>query len=239
MASPAANSLNSKNTKTSNKVSFFVKHKKKIIVLVVLILLFIIYKVYMNYKRRTDDGKLELLPQIHDGKSEKTIPGSDNFKISQGNEINYNFWLFISDYRYNYDYDKVVFSKEDHNGINHEVLLLRSQNTLRFVTKLQTDNKIVDSESPELSNVFHCDIANIPLQKWLNINISVYNNNIDIYINSELAKSCVAKGYPINAKGKIKVCKNGGFNGFITKFNLYGKNLSLDKINKIYTKGFQ
>ena len=239
---PSNNAMNSKNSnisKSSSNQNFFIKHKKKLIVIGIIIFLFIIYRVYRNYKKKSSDNKLELLKKIHDGKTAKTIPGSDTFKNEQGNEINYNFWLYISDYRYNFDYDKNVFSKEDYSGSNQEVLLLRNQNTLRFVTKLQTANKIVDSENGDLNDTYYCDIPNIPLQKWMNINISVYNSNIDIYINSKLVKSCVASGYPSEAKGKIKLCKDGGFNGFITKFNLYGKYLSIDKINKIYKKGYQ
>jgi len=225
-----------KTASNSTNSNFLQKNKTVIIIIVVIILIFIVYKIYMKYNR-SGSNKLDLLDKIHDGKVSKTIPGSDNFKVSQGNEINYNFWLFINDYRYNFDYDKVIFAKEDHLGSNHEVLLLRNSNIMRVVVKLQTSTQIIDSEMNDVKDVYYCDIPNIPLQKWININIAMHNNNIDIYIDGKLRKSCNVDGYPVKAKGKIKLCKDGGFNGFINKFVMYDKYLSVDKIHKLYKSG--
>jgi len=102
-------------------------------------------------------------------------------------------------------------------------------------------NPIEDEYSVDLDeasgNFDTCDIKNIPLQRWLNINMSIYNNLIDISINGKLEKSCILKGFPIINKGNLHIGNEGGFNGFLSNVNFTNKALSMDEINNIYLNG--
>ena len=57
-------------------------------------------------------------------------------------------------------------------------------------------------------------IRNIPMQKWLNLNISVGTNNVDIFINRKLKGSFIVPGIIPFPTGTLKLCPNGGFQGF-------------------------
>lgn len=96
------------------------------------------------------------------------------------------------------------------------------------------DEYTVDDYS---GNFDTCDIQNIPLQRWLNINMSIYNNLIDISINGKLEKSCILKGFPAINKGNLHIGYEGGFNGFLSNVNFTNKALPMDEIQSIYDSG--
>ena len=133
---------------------------------------------------------------------------------------------------------------------NPSIWLLKEKNTLRVSVGLQTNNvgsghtenpkKLESNESCGDTcgeNIDMCDIENIPIQKWFNLNIALHNNILDIYINGELQKSCILKGFPINTNGELNLGKDGGFNGSIYKLKISNSYLSYDAIKKIYNQG--
>ena len=46
-------------------------------------------------------------------------------------------------------------------------------------------------------------IKNIPLQKWLNINVSVNDNNLDVFINGKLKRSFIVPGIVSPPSGSL------------------------------------
>jgi hypothetical protein len=82
-----------------------------------------------------------------------------------------------------------------------------------------------------------CTIENIPIQKWVHLVFSIYNNNIEIYMDGKLNKTCALSGYPKPNIYNMHVTPNGGFNGFITQLDYSNAALPVDKIYDIYRKG--
>ena len=93
-----------------------------------------------------------------------------------------------------------------------------------------------ESEEPD----FHYEeyiVPNIKLQKWVNINISLVDTTIDVFIDGKLVKTFVLNGYPVISKDNIVITPQGGFNGFLSKFNYTNKALSPLQIKEIYHNG--
>lgn len=94
--------------------------------------------------------------------------------------------------------------------------------------KLQTPN-----------NFFNCNVANIEIQKWLNIVFSINTNNIDVYINGDLKKSCnsIDGVIAIDNNTDVIISPDGGFSGWNSKFQYWPKYINPQEAMKIYSQG--
>ena len=79
-----------------------------------------------------------------------------------------------------------------------------------------------------------CTVENIPIQKWTHVVVSVFNNNIEVYIDGRLRKSCSLRGFPKPNLYNMHVTPNGGFNGFLAQLDYSNAALPVDEIYKIY-----
>ena len=227
---------------------------KTIFIIIGVILLLVILGVvgyflyrYFSTKNKLSTSKL-LVPYIRDASvyksfSESTIPGS-----LSGNEYNINMWIYINDYLYRSDEDKCILFKGDIfesiiNGMDDEVnengnpsvWLKANENTLVVQVGLDTSYNKDDK-------IDKCEFKNMALQKWVNLNISLRNNVLDIFIDGTLVKSCILKGTPAVKTGDLHVCKPGsdnlsGFNGYISRLEYTNMALDIDAIMNRYKKG--
>ena len=62
-------------------------------------------------------------------------------------------------------------------------------------------------------------VKNIGLQRWININVSLINRALDIFINGKLVKTIKLNGLSLPSKGNLDISPNGGFNGLINKLS--------------------
>jgi hypothetical protein len=95
------------------------------------------------------------------------------------------------------------------------------------------DNEITGIED----NKKICDVEDIPLQTWVNINVSIMGSVLDIYLNGYLVKTCVLSGQPRRDTNNILICPNGGFDGFIANLLTSNKAYSSREILNIYKNG--
>ena len=113
------------------------------------------------------------------------------------------------------------------------VWLLRQTNTLRVLVPLETNFK------GNLTNieVQTCDVENIPLQRWVSINITISDNILDVWVDGYLRKSFSLAGFPKINENALHVCPDGGFDGYLSKLSVSNAPLSIKKIKEIYEKG--
>jgi hypothetical protein len=102
-------------------------------------------------------------------------------------------------------------------------------------TSAGTEDQEQDQEQPNMYD--ECTLEDIPIQKWTHIVVSVYNNNIEIYMDGRLHKSCNLSGYPKPNLYNMHVTPNGGFNGFLAQLDYSNAALPVDEIYKIYRRG--
>jgi hypothetical protein len=265
------NGLNFKSLKNnSSKVS---GSTSKVFIVIGIILLVIVLGVsgYFLYNYFTNSkvfstSKL-LIPYIHDASIDKLFSNSSIPSSVSGNEYNINMWLYVNDYNYRHDYDKCVLFKGSKtiisnsyklNGINDStnnhgnpsIWLKGGENTLVVLTGLDTliskDNCESETSCEDKTGtdyVDECEVRNFPLQRWVNVNVSLRNNVLDIFMDGTLKKSCILKGSPTTNAGDLHVFKEGdddegpGFNGYISKLEYTNKALSTVEIMKRYSKG--
>ena len=100
----------------------------------------------------------------------------------------------------------------------------------------------VDQEpsTPGGNTVVHtCSVANVPIQKWVNLVVSVYGRSMDIYIDGKLVRTCLLPGVAsVNNSSNVYVTPMGGFEGWTSKFQYFPNSINPQEAWNIYTQGY-
>lgn len=233
------------------------------VVLLLIILAVAGYFVYKYMKAKTPgaaDTK-QFIPYIHDASIEKRISHGSIPQSSQGNEYNINFWIYVNDYTTSRQgEDKCIIYKGEipvgelndasidsvsanpNTACNPGVWLLKKVNTLRVIIGLDTVYGANPCQTNAACNtgalaVDYCDIEHFPLQRWVNVNIALHNNVLDVFYDGVLKKSTILKGAPLATTGDMLICPNLGFNGYLSNMKYSNVSMGVDKIMAMYKAG--
>ena len=252
---------------SSNKV--FIAIGIVLLVIVLSVGGYFLYR-YLTSKRELYTSKM-LIPYIYDAQLDKMFTNSSIPSNISGNEYNINMWIYISDYQYRNNKDKCILfkgnidsssnskldytHKSDLKKASCSIWLAKGVNTLIVCTGL--DTKFSDKSCPQTTldggptkdcnktdgvDVDECHVENLPIQRWVNLNVSLRNNVLDIFMDGSLVKSCILNGTPVINKDNLYISKTGsdsmnGFNGYLSKLEYTNKSLSVDNIMKRYKNG--
>lgn len=94
--------------------------------------------------------------------------------------------------------------------------------------------------TPRLDSSSTCDIADFPLQKWVNLIVSFNGSAMDVYLDGKLVKSCVVdRGSQLSATQSIVLGdKDKTDFGFITNVKLKTTPIAPQEAWDIYAEGF-
>ena len=96
---------------------------------------------------------------------------------------------------------------------------------------------IFDNSMYHDPTVGECSAKMIPLQKWVNVIVSVYNQIIDIYIDGQLTSSCILKSFPAVSTADINITPDGGFAGQIGRISFFNTAMTVKQSQSIYNAG--
>lgn len=183
-----------------------------------------------------DAKKMIVIPQ--DPNSNGSIPLIRSDNQEKGIEFTYSVWLFIDDLVYQEGQYRHVFHKGNDNinytnapiGMNHPNNapgLYIAPNTNALVVVMNTFNDIEEKVT----------IEDIPLNKWVCVQIRVENHQLDTYINGKLAKRLIMNGVPKQNYGDVHVAMNGGFSGYMSELRYFNYGLGTSEIQGIVDNG--
>jgi hypothetical protein len=170
-----------------------------------------------------------------DGKTLTTIPAA-NMPLTQGADNGVQFWMYIKDWDYKFGKKKSILLRKDSTNAafrNPEISLHETDNSLNVTVSIFPGSSGAgSSSSPAPSNSgsasgdsYTCTVENVPLQTWFAVSVTVFQRNLDVYINGKLVKSCVLPGVPRPAAGDILVGDEKGFSGSVCNVHSYPKML--------------
>ena len=170
-------------------------------------------------------------PTPLDGKTPTVIPAA-NAPLSAGADNGIQFWMYIRDWDYNFGKEKGVLMRTGSGNLasaNPKITLHPTENSLQVsVAVYGNSSHRAGASSPGAANdtnatgdVFTCTVENVPLQTWFSVSTTVFQRNLDVYINGKLVKSCVLPGVPRPAAGDITVGAAGGFSGSVCGVHVY------------------
>ena len=194
-------------------------------------------------------GSGNLMSSLHDATKTTTVSAS-SAPLSSENQGNYGaeWWMFVKDWNYGYGKNKSVVYRPDASNssvANPNVSLHPTDNTLRISVSIFPSSEGGSGKSEPApaghsgssDDVFVCDVPNIPLQAWFSVSMTVFERNLDVYIDGKLVKSCFLPGVPKPAVGDIQIAKDGGFSGYMCGFTHYPRMLTPDDAISFFTAG--
>jgi len=178
----------------------------------------------------------------------QTIPSTS--LAANNNPVNfaYSIWFFINDWQYNYGQNKVVFGRMNSNLLQDQSVVISDiQNNspcpVVLLGDYQNDLIIFLSQTPSTGTSISVPepviISNVPLQKWVNLVISVYGKTMDLYIDGKLIQTVVMLGTAnVNNTENVYITPLGGFNGWTSNFQYFANPLNPQQVWDIYQQGY-
>ena len=182
-------------------------------------------------------------PTPIDGKTRTVIPAAE-VPPGPGGDFGIQYWMYIANWDYKFGQDKEILkriSPSSGSVVSPRIYLGATDNTLHVQTSIYPSSTAAGaataSSTSSTGDAFTCSVENVPLQSWFSVSVTVFQRNMDIYINGRLVKSCVLPGIPKPALGDIIINDNGGFAGSICNVNSYGSMLTPEDARKFFAAG--
>lgn len=161
-------------------------------------------------------------PTPVDGTQKKVISAGE-IPLGEGSDYGVQFWMYIKDWNYQFGQEKVIMERvasADSKVFSPRISLHPTDNSLNVSVSIFPSSTSVGSSVPAASNdtsaagdSFTCTVENVPLQSWFAVSVTVFQRNLDIYLNGRLVKSCVLPGIPKPAVGDMVIAPRKGFSG--------------------------
>lgn len=146
-----------------------------------------------------------------------------------------------------------IYPKELFSSITKETFATQEElEAITTVIDATTDNNTkallsdmrdsyIKSEADKTNQLIYKNTASIELSNnttktVFHMGVVVYNNIIDIYLNSNLVSSKSLEGLPLINNKPFTFFPKGNFNGYVNKFTYFNKALNHDDINNNYRK---
>jgi hypothetical protein len=216
------------------------------IVIIVFILMFLRYFFSDPYT----------LQNMQDGKTASTIKASSlatNGSSVPSSNFAYSTWFYINNWNYRYGESKVLFGRmgspstsgkgtiDGVNGIDPcpAVVLGAVENNISISLGC-FPGADEQPTTPGGTTVVHtCSVSNVPIQKWVNLIVSVYGRSMDIYIDGKLVRTCLLPGIAsVDNSADVYVTPNGGFEGWTSKLQYYPNSINPQEAWNIYSQGY-
>ena len=219
-----------------------------VITIVVIVLIFMLLRYIF-----TDPYTLQ---GVQDGKTSSTIDADSlatNGSDVPSSNFAYSVWFYINNWNYRYGESKVIFGrmgamsgdgKGSVPGISGldpcpAVVLGAVENNISISLGCYPGADQPPTTSGGNTVVHTCSVANVPIQKWVNLVVSVYGRSMDVYIDGKLVRTCLLPGVAsVNNNAKIYVTPLGGFEGWTSKLQYYPNSLNPQEVWNIYTRGY-
>jgi len=221
-----------------------------------MVALYFIYKFFMA----KSDLDVELLNAETDATSQQSFPLPSNVRVKMGGEYTISFWMYISSWDLRAGLAKSVLQIYDGNLGSHALLTtILYPNEPKLMVRVHTESRSQAMDYTNNSNFENllsgkensamfgptiespmCDLADIDLQRWICITISVNGRIVDVYYDGKLARSCVLPDIPVappSGAQAVVIGAKGGFSGKISGIQFFGYPLTPDRIYSIYQAG--
>jgi hypothetical protein len=182
------------------------------------------------------------VPEPVDGRSGKVIPAGQ-VPLGVASDYGLQFWAYIKDWDYGFGKEKLILKRVDPaNGatMNPKISLHPTDNSLNVTVSIYPNEQeaATGAQVSATGDSFTCTVENVPLQAWFSISVTVFQRNLDIYINGRLVKSCVLPGVPRPAVGDITLgSSTEGFSGTLCTLKSFSNALGPQDASSFFDKG--
>lgn len=204
-----------------------------IIVAVVLIILYLILRWALQPVKQL--SHLSPGTHAHDVRAHKL--GNE----SGSSDYTYSMWFYVDDWNYRFGDRKVLLMRGSPQGAH-------GMRTPFVYMGEKENNLVIDIDCyPTPSDTVHghstskasCGIENFPLQRWVNVIISVYGRSLDVYVDGKLFRTCVLPNVTkVDSNADVFITPGGGFKGYTANFQYWPQSVNPQQAYNIYKTGY-
>lgn len=224
--------------------NFFKKYFK--IIIGAVILFSVVMFVYVGYNRSQKQDKVFPMLVNHprdatkqfrlDNNSDKKLPD-----LSTG-EITLSCWCYLKDAESESNHIVSIGKSTDREGFEESIKLSyfptthENPNNLFVYVKRDSAVNLVTKETDVHDS---CHLSQLPLKKWCHIVVCVWNQNVDVYLNGKLTRSCVFEKPPMLGPDdrEMVLTSEGGFSGYISRVQVSNRSMAPEAVYQLYLKG--
>ena len=219
------------------------------ILLVLGIIVYWIYQAIQKSKKGDTENPILVAGAIDasDSTNSKSwvLPASSNYGYSSM-AFTLSFWIYIADWEYRFKDRKAIIVKGKENGNS----VTGNDDAPGIYLDTPTNNLIVNTTVAPTrggiqNNVQVCNVANIPIQKWVHIAYVLDNRTVDVYVDCKLERSCILTGVPLLNNQKLHLFPllrdqtKTGFMGQLSSLRYFSSALKPVDIANICSSGPQ
>lgn len=207
-----------------------------------IVLITVLY-IIIKYWIITPSVLTHLTPAINEQRIMASTLSTSNHAENASN-FTYSVWVYIEDWNYRYGDEKIVLARmtadTSSNSFNTN---FPGKDPCPAITLSKYENNLniyqsVFSSTSE-NSVHTCTVQNVPIQKWVNILVSVYGRTMDVYMDGKLTKTCMMGGTAnISTKEDLYITPLGGFAGWTSYCQYFANATDPTSAWNIYKKGF-
>ena len=213
-----------------------------ILAIVVIVVVVLIYNYFRSNKTH--------LSGLKSAKSSVKIQSKQLPHNKGSNNFAYSIWFYVSDWQYRLTEQKEILSRSSNstkNNYNPKITLAPYENNININISTypvsgeaqQNDSKQDDSNLSHVQSNHDCVIRNFPLQRWVNLIISLNGRTLDVYLDGKLVRTCilpgVAKPFP---DSDINITPEGGFSGWTSNLQYWSNPLNPQEAYDVYKNGY-
>lgn len=232
--------------------------------IVAMLVVFILLLLFVYYFFKDDKG---ITSGLNDARYYKYIDPKE-FGVPAGLKAAFatSIWVYVKDWNGISDADKIIcYIGGNTDSTTASTGLATTTTDDNLISEISGNSNVImalDHTDPTLKIIVKDDevfsINDFPLQTWVNITLSVYNNSLDLYINGKLVSSkivddlliefpvsdsaVVSLGNPFNVFNRTDNETNYtsltmGFHGYTSKFKFFNNSLTPNEAYDIYKSG--
>lgn len=207
-------------------------------VLITIVVIVVLYYIFNWLFRKSTQ-----LTTLQNANLMQTIQADTLANNNNTSNFAYSTWFYVDDWNYRFGEEKVLLHRAESSGTQNAdtgfgISLGAMQNNLLINVDCYPQNQttgVLGSESVRHT----CNVDNFPLQKWVNLIVSVYGRTLDVYIDGKLVRTCVLPGVAkVDPSHNIIVTPSGGFHGYTGNFQYWQYALNPQQAYNIYKGGF-
>jgi hypothetical protein len=180
-------------------------------------------------------GTTTQLTNMFDAHKQQSIVASTLPTSSNSSNYTYSTWFYVNDWNYRFGEPKILLGRHDNEkNPSPSIVFGAMENDITISVACYSQDKQNDNKY----KIHACNIKNFPLQKWVNLIVSLYGRTLDVYIDGKLVRTCVLPGVAkVNQNANIIVTPKGGFSGVTTNFQYWNDATNPQQAYNIYKDG--
>ena len=208
--------------------------KNVLSIIVIVVVLYLVYSYLFSKKTH--------LSGLKSGTKSTTISASKLSGNKSSNNYAYSLWFNIKDWKYRLTNKKILLdrsSKNSDNESNPLITLAAYENDININISTYPLSNNKHQKHDDVKTNHECKIRNFPLQKWVNLVVSLNDRTLDVYLDGKLVRTCILPGVAkINPHADVHITPGGGFSGWTSNFKYWSHPLNPQEAYNVYKDGY-